>query len=79
MTRATLLARLSCTVLCCGLLTACGPETVTAAATSATAAAAAAKQAQEDKARLEAQIKAMQEAEQKRVDGISEQVDNASR
>jgi hypothetical protein len=77
--RASPFVRLSSTLPFCALLCACGPDAVTAAATSATTAAAAARQAQEDKARLEAQIKAMQEAEQKRVDGLSQQVDNATR
>jgi hypothetical protein len=61
------------------LLSGCGPDTVGAAATSASAAAAAAQEAKQRQAQLEAQIKATQDAEKKRVEGISEQVDGASR
>ncbi len=68
-----------CGLLLCSLLCGCGPDAVTAAATSATAAAAAAQQAKEQKAQIEAQIKAAQEAEKKRLDGLSEQVNGASR
>jgi len=78
MTRAALVAPVGWTVLSC-VLCACGPDAVTAAAGSAASAAAAAKQAKEQQSQLEAQIKAAQDAEQKRVQGLSEQVDGASR
>src|SRR5207253_10056744 len=69
-----------CSALACSaFLCACGPDAMTAGASGAAAEAAAARQAKEQKSQLEAQIKATQESEQKRVDRISEQVDGASR
>jgi hypothetical protein len=65
--------------LCSMLLCACGPDVLSAAAGGAASSAAAAKQAQEQKARIEAQLKAAQEAEQKRLQGVTEQADGQSR
>ncbi len=55
----------------------CGPDVITAAGTSATAAAAAAQQGKEEKAMVDARIKAMQEASQKHQDAL-EQADKGS-
>ena len=68
----------SLALLASALLCACGADTVGAATSSATAAAAAAQQAKEQKAQIEGSIKAMQDSEIKRVEGISEQADGAS-
>jgi Sec-independent protein translocase protein TatA len=62
----------------CILLFGCGPDTLGAAASSATAAAAAAKQAKEQKAQVDAQIKAIEESQQKQVDGAIEKAERAS-
>jgi hypothetical protein len=63
--------------LCACLVTACGPDTLTASTTAARSAAAANKQAQDQKAAMEAKIKAAQEAEQKRAAVIDEQAEKA--
>jgi len=57
----------------------CGPDALTAASSSATSAAAAAQQAREQKAQVEARIKQLQQADQQRVQGVSEQADSPSR
>ena len=73
----TYTAALLAVVVC--LLCGCGPDTLGAAATTATAQAKAARQAQEQKAQIEKQIHDMQEADQKRVDGLDAKVDGAAR
>lgn len=60
-------------------LSGCGPDALTAASGSASSAAAAAKQAKEQKARMQDQIKQMQQADQDRVRDAAEQVDRESR
>jgi len=60
------------------LLGACGVDSLGAATTGASAAAQAAKQGIEQKAALETQFKAAADADQKRVEAISDQVDRAS-
>jgi len=60
-------------------LSGCGPDTLGAAATTATIEAKAAKQAQEQKAQMETRIREMQEADQKRVQGIDDKVEGVSR
>jgi hypothetical protein len=59
------------------LLGGCGPDAVTAAAGTAGASAAAARQAHEQQEKATARIKALEDAEQKRVQGIDEQVEPA--
>jgi hypothetical protein len=60
------------------VLTACGPDVVTATQGAASAGAASAQNAREQQKRIEDRVKAMDEAERKRVEGISDQVDRAS-
>ncbi len=63
--------------LCACLVAGCGPDTLSASATAAGSAAAANKQAQDQKAAMEAKIKAAREAEQKRAAVIDEQAEKA--
>jgi hypothetical protein len=60
------------------LLAGCGPDVVGAAAGGAAAAAADARQAQEQKARAQQQIKALEKAQQDRLDNVDKQVDRGA-
>jgi len=61
------------------MLYACGPDVLSAAGSGASAAAASAKQGQEQKAHMQAQIKAAQEAGQKHAGEVAEEADRAAR
>jgi len=60
------------------LLAACGPDALTSAASLAASEAAAAKAAKEQKERAQAQIRGLEEANQKHADSVGEEADRAS-
>jgi hypothetical protein len=71
-------AVLACLVIAFGV-SACGPDTLTAAATAAATEAAAAKQAEAQKAALEVNLKAAQDATMKQAADAGDQADKAAR
>jgi hypothetical protein len=60
-------------------MAACGPDVVGAAAGGAAVSAAQLRQAQEDKARAQEQIKAMEKAQQEHQQEIDRQADGVSK
>lgn len=61
------------------LLSACGVDTLSAAAGGAGSAAEAAKQGKEQKERLESQIQKAQEMNMRSAQGVADQVDGATK